>query len=354
MKIRIFVGTGGVGKTSVTAASAVAAAIDGRKTLVLTIDPALRLRTALGMTDSPREQRVEHESISSRGELWAVLLDVASTMDRLVRTDVSEPEAKAITAHPIYRLMLTSLAGMNELVAVERIHQAIADGFENVFVDTAPSRHAFEFLDKPEFFVQLVSFPLVKLVGRTFGLWKRGLAGIDAGSSKLYGTVENLVGAALAGQVLEFFAMFQPVAEGYARRARNTIRTLSDPKIAGFTIVSSPGRARQDGQYFFDELTRRKFPVEMLIINRLWPAMDLKQSPRVSPATRDLIGWYESVCASQGASRDRAVADWAGKGQRVIDLPELARDVDGIDALVRIAENLQKSNNAASSSRNPQ
>src|SRR5215467_9445312 len=342
MTIRIFVGTGGVGKTSVTAASALAAAIGGKKSLVLTIDPALRLWTALGMDSAVSQQRVNLESASSKGELWAALLDVPSAMDRMVRTDVSRAEAEAITAHPVYRLMLTSLAGMNELVAVERIAHAMTDGFEELFIDTAPSRHAFEFLDKPEFFVQLVNFPLVKLVARTFGLWKKGHAG-DVDSSNIYGIVQQLVGAKLAGQVLEFFSIFQPVAEGYAKRARNTMRTLRDPGVANFNIVSSPGRALQDANYFFDELTRRKFPVDQLIVNRFWPELSLSQSPDASTATRSLAGWYESVCAKQRADREKAGAAWRGRRARVIDLPELSRDIDGVAALTELAEHFKTS-----------
>jgi anion-transporting ArsA/GET3 family ATPase len=340
MKIRIFVGTGGVGKTSVTAASALHQAIGGGKSLVLTIDPALRLRTALGLEGSLSEQRVNLGSMSAEGELWAALLDVPSTMDRLVRTHAGEAKARDITAHPVYRLLLTSLAGMNELVAVERIAQAMADGFETLFIDTAPSRHAFEFLDKPEFFVQLVSFPLVKLVGRTFGWWKKGLVGADAGSSNIYSKVQQLVGAAQAGQVLEFFSMFQPVAEGYAKTARNTIGILRDSRTTSFTIVSSPGRARQDGSYFFAELTKRKFAVEQLIVNRLWPDLNLTLSPGASPATRSLVSWYENECVSQRANRDKAAAAWREKGPRVINLAELPVDIDGIAALARIADQL--------------
>lgn len=324
-----------------TAASALAAANEGNRSLVLTIDPALRLRTALGLTSEAPQQRVALDPEPGRAELWAALLDVPSAMDRMVRSHAGASEAEAIMAHPIYRLMLTSLAGMNELVAVERISQAIADGFETLFVDTAPSRHAFEFLDKPEFFVQLVSFPLVKLVGRTFGLWRRGLAGSDAASTKIHGAVQKLVGAALTGQVLEFFSMFQPVAEGYAKRARATLRLLRDRTTAGFTVVSSPGRAREDGAYFLAELTKRRFPVEQLIINRLWPKLDLTPRPGASPASRSLAEWYDNVSASQHAERDKAVAAWRGHGARVIDLPEVGPDIDGLAALASIARHLR-------------
>jgi anion-transporting ArsA/GET3 family ATPase len=348
VKIRIFVGTGGVGKTSVTAASALRSALDGKKSLVLTIDPALRLRSALGLTGAALEQRVElgpiHvEKIQAKGELWAALLDVPSAMNRMVRAHVRPDKAREISSHPVYRLMLTSLAGMNELLAVERIRQAMADGFENLFIDTAPSRHAFEFLDKPEFFVQLVSFPLIRLIGRTFGLWRKGRAPVDAGSTDgdIYGKVEQLIGAPLAGQILEFFSIFQPVAEGYASSARDTIGLLRDSRSTAFTIVSSPARARQDGNYFFTELTKRGYSVEQLIVNRLWPEWDMKSAPGASDATRELIGWYENVCAAQRAGRDKAAAAWhRGKGPRVIDLPEMARNVDGIAALASIAEHL--------------
>jgi hypothetical protein len=152
--------------------------------------------------------------------------------------------------------------------------------------------------------------------------------------------VQQLVGAALVPQVLEFFSLFQPVAEGYAKRARRTIRILRDSKVTSFTIVSSPGRARQDGAYFFAELTKRDFNVEQLIVNRLWPELNLRLSPGASPAAQSLVGWYESVCQSQRESRDKAGAAWRDKGHRVIDLPELARDIDGIAALASIAEQL--------------
>jgi anion-transporting ArsA/GET3 family ATPase len=339
VRIRIFVGTGGVGKTSVTAASALRSALEGKKSLVLTIDPALRLRSALGLTGTALEQRVGLESMDAKGELWAALLDVPSAMNRMVEAHVSREKAREIIGHPVYRLMLTSLAGMNELLAVERIGQAMADGFENLFIDTAPSRHAFEFLDKPEFFVQLVSFPLIRLVGRTFGLFRKGL--VPAGSTDVYGKVEQLIGAALAGQILEFFSIFQPVAEGYASSARDTIAVLRDAGSTAFTIVSSPARARQDGKYFFAELTKRGYSVEQVIVNRLWPEWDMKSAPGASEATRELVGWYENVCAAQRAGRDKAAAAWHGKGPRVIDLPELARNVDGVAALAVIAEQLR-------------
>jgi anion-transporting ArsA/GET3 family ATPase len=329
-----------VGKTSVTAASALRTALDGEKCLVLTTDPALRLKTALGMTDAALEQRVPLVS-ATKGELWAALLDVPTTMDRLVRENVGVARAREIVEHPIYKLLLTSLSGMNELISVERISQAIADGFENLLIDTPPSRHAFEFLDKPGFFVELVSFPLVQLVGRTYGWLRKSPFAGGSNASDLYGRLQQMLGATLVSQVLEFFGLFQPVAEAYASRSKRTLKMLRDPSATAFTIVTTPAGAKHDSDYLFNELTKRGYFVERLILNRLWPDLSLTLSRGVSPAVRDLSGWYEAVCASQLSIRNKVHAAWSATGRQVVDLAELARDIDGVEALTRIAEQLK-------------
>src|SRR5439155_1735096 len=75
MKIIVYLGTGGVGKTSVAAATSLAEARAGRRSLVLTIDPALRLRTTLHLKDDVPEQIVPLDP-PAKGELWAALLNV--------------------------------------------------------------------------------------------------------------------------------------------------------------------------------------------------------------------------------------------------------------------------------------
>jgi anion-transporting ArsA/GET3 family ATPase len=343
MKIRIFVGTGGVGKTSVTAASALRSALDGDRCLLLTIDPALRLRTALGLTSAAADQKVPLESISSRGELWAALLDVRATMDRMVRRLGEPRKVEALLHHPVYQFLIASLAGMNELVAIECIDQAMRDGFETLFIDTAPSRHAFEFLDKPEFFVQLINFPMVKLVGRTYKWWQKSASAILGRKSlDLYAGVEGILGATLVRQILDFFSTFQTVAEGYAHRAKRTISLLRDPQTTSFTIVTTPLKSKRDTGYLWNELTRRKFFVDELVVNRLWPNRQVKLSPTASPALRDLVSWYSGVCVSQHQVWDKVSETWSGKIPRLIGLPELPRDVDGVAALVEMAKEMER------------
>src|SRR5947209_6480010 len=108
MRIIVYLGTGGVGKTSVAAATAMAVAGTGAKAMVLTTDPSLRLRTALGLEDGTPEQRVPMKDPKA-GELWAGLLDVRATLDEAVRLYAKPEMTERILTHSIYATIANSL-----------------------------------------------------------------------------------------------------------------------------------------------------------------------------------------------------------------------------------------------------
>jgi anion-transporting ArsA/GET3 family ATPase len=341
MRIRIFVGTGGVGKTSVAAASALQAALIGGKCLVLTIDPALRLRKALGLTSQGIEQRVDLDSLAARGELWAGLMDVHSTLDRAVRLYGTAKQAETVLGHPIYRMLVDSLAGMQELLAIERIDQAMAEGFEDIFIDTAPSRHAFEFLDKPEFFAQLVSLPLIQWVGKTYRWWEgSALSRLGRKSVELYSRVEEILGATLVRQVLDFYAVFRTIAEGYADRARRTSSLLHRQDTTSFTIVTSPNKAQRDGDYLLSELKKRDYSVDRLVVNRVWPELDLEPPTDAPRIASEMMEWYREVSGAHARTCGAVMQHFSGRVSEVRVLDELSRDVDGLAALKLIADRL--------------
>ncbi|HYK89944.1 MAG TPA: ArsA-related P-loop ATPase [Acidobacteriota bacterium] len=341
VRIRIFLGTGGVGKTSVTAAVALKTALEGSRCLVLTIDPSLRLKTALKLDSSLQEQKVSLEGYTGRGELWAALLDVRTTLDRAVRLYGAPDQVEHVLQHPIYQILIASLAGMQELMAIERIDQAIQDGFENLFIDTAPSRHAFEFLDKPELFANLVSIPVVRFVGRTYKWFEKSpLSSLGRKTIELYQRVEQILGSTLVRQVLDFYSIFRSIAEGYADRAVRTAALFHDPRVTTFTVVTTPFKARNDGQYFWSELLKRKFTVDSMIVNRVWPEIQDGLQPGASPLAQDLLAWYRSVSTAHNQIWAGISRDFSNRIAALSALPELPKDVDGLRALHQIALNL--------------
>jgi anion-transporting ArsA/GET3 family ATPase len=338
MKIIVYLGTGGVGKTSVAAATSLAEARAGRKSLVLTIDPALRLRTTLHLKDDVPEQIVPLDP-PAQGELWAALLNVRATLDDAVRLYGKSSTVDRILKHPIYATIADSLVGMQELMAVERIDQLARRGFEHIVVDTAPSRHALEFLDKPLFFAELAGSGWVKAVGRTYkfvagtGMMTLGRKTID-----LYARAESILGANLVRQVLDFYSLFVSIAEGYAERAEKTVAMLKDPAVTEFRVVTTPQKALRDAHFFHAALSSRNFPIGALYVNRVW---GLEPGPEFPEGiARRVMDWYKSVRASHVAAVEEVTASYRAVIPRIGSLPELERDVDGLSALERIARSL--------------
>lgn len=342
MKIRIFVGAGGVGKTSVTAASALGAALRRGKNLVLTIDPAQRLRTALHLNAGlAAPEKIALDAYSPKGELWAALLDIRASLDRMVRQDTPAAQAENVLSNPIYQLLTSSIGGMQELMAVERIHQAIEDGFESIFLDTAPSRHALEFLDKPEFFVDLVTSPMVQLVGRSYKWWKGSLLEkLSRKAVAIYTHVESLIGVQLTQDVLSFFSAFQTTAEKYGGRARKTLDLLRTPEVTKFTIVSVPFQARKDAAYFCAELAKRRFFVDSMVVNRLWPPLPPEAPGELPGAVRRSVDWYREVSAAQLRKRDELVSAFSGRIPSIISVPDFSPDLQGLEPLHTMAQSL--------------
>src|SRR3954470_28075 len=87
-------GSGGVGKTTTAAAIAAGMAARGLKVAVVTIDPARRLATALGLEQLGNEPHLVDPSLlvsaglgeesAAGGELWALMLDSKRTFDALI------------------------------------------------------------------------------------------------------------------------------------------------------------------------------------------------------------------------------------------------------------------------------
>jgi anion-transporting ArsA/GET3 family ATPase len=342
MRVFVCLGTGGVGKTSIAAAAALRFARSGGKSLVLTIDPARRLRTALKLDGESFQQKVPLEDEGTSGEMWAALLDVKMTLDRVVESYASEKEAKTILNHGIYKMLVDSLAGMEELLAIERVDQAIQDGFDTIVIDTAPSRHALEFLDKPEFFAELVSFPLVRMMGRSFRLMERfPLWKLSRKTLELYTHVESMVGGALVRQVLDFYSVFRTVAEGYAERAKATISILRDPSRTRFFLVTLPSKALQDSGYFLDALQERKFPVHGIILNRRWPKFEFGLSEQASGKVVETVHWCEDVAASHAQVAKQLRSQFRDRLEEILEVEEIPGNVSGLQGLTKIADALE-------------
>jgi anion-transporting ArsA/GET3 family ATPase len=276
-RLVVCAGAGGVGKTTVSAAVALRLARAGARTVVVTIDPARRLATALGMTglaDTP--QRVPAGTVlgDGAGELWALQLDSRATFDRLVgRYAPDEAARERILENRIYRHLSGTVAGAQEYMAVERLHELIDEGrFDRIVLDTPPAANALDFLDAPARITRFIEGRALRLLLRPasaaggFG-WKL----LHAGSSTVISVLERLTGGQLLRDVADFLAGFEGMHQGFADRAK-AVRALLLSDDSAFLVVAAPeADPLAQALSLADRLREDGFPFLGVVLNRVHP-----------------------------------------------------------------------------------
>jgi anion-transporting ArsA/GET3 family ATPase len=270
-------GSGGVGKTTTSAALALALAKDGERVVVLTIDPARRLADALGLggklgNDAVKLSLPKRQKKADRvsGEVWAAMLDPAETFEQIIRSEASSPEqAERVLANRLFKNLTSSLSGTNEYMAAERLHQLHNDDrFDRVIVDTPPSRHAIDFLDSPGRLTRFVEHRLYRSV---FAPKRSLLRPLNAGSQIIMRLLGKLVGSSLVDDVISLFSDFEGMDRGFQRRASEVEAVLRGKETA-YVLVAAPRKDRlSEAEWIAGNLNDRDQAVDAIIINRSLP-----------------------------------------------------------------------------------
>ena len=338
-------GPGGVGKTTVAAALAVHGAVEGRRTVVVTVDPARRLANALGLDTLPdTPHRIPGDW---PGELSALMLDPKSTFDSLVIKYAPRPQqVETILNNRFYRNIAGALSGTQEYMAMEKLYELHADGqFDLVVVDTPPTRNALDFVDAPRRITRFLDnrvFRLLMLPGRV------GLRAVNVAAQAFLRTVSGAVGTQVVADAMDFFQAFDGMEAGFRDRARGVRDLMADPRTA-FVLVASPRRdAVVEAEFFSDKLAQAGIPVQGLVVNRMQPRFVTGWSPeadreRANTLAGTPLGTLWSNLADLHALADAEEAEISGLIKRVAPAP-VARvpllesdvhDVGGLDAVGR-------------------
>ncbi len=266
--IVICCGSGGVGKTTTSAALALQAARLGRKACVVTIDPARRLANALGVDElSNRPTRIRGDW---PGELHALMLDPKGTFDDLIsRYSDSDEQAEDIRVNRIYRNLTGTLSGTQEYMAMEKLHELVEEGgFDVVVVDTPPSRNALDFLDAPR---RLTHFLENRIFQALMKPTRAGLRVVGVAAQALLRTISKVAGADIVSDAVAFFQAFEGMEEGFRDRAARVRELLVQPGTA-FVLVASPRPDSVDeALHFADKLAESHMSTAALVLNRVQP-----------------------------------------------------------------------------------
>src|SRR5690349_12868227 len=272
-RIVVCCGAGGVGKTTTAAALGLRAAEQhGRRTVVLTIDPARRLAQSMGLTEldnTPRQVKgIDTEAAG--GELHAMMLDMKRTFDEVVQQHTTPQRAAEIFANPFYQAMSSTFAGTQEYMAMEKLGQLRStDEWDLIVVDTPPSRSALDFLDAPARLSRFLDGRMLRLLLAPARSGKSMFSLVTASFGLFSRTVQKVLGAQLLTDLSGFVAALDSMFGGFRQRADETYRILQDPQTA-FLLVAAPERdAVREAAYFAERLVAERMPLGGLVLNRM-------------------------------------------------------------------------------------
>ena len=363
-RVVVCVGCGGVGKTTTAASLAMHAAMQGKRVLCLTIDPAKRLANSLGLDQMTAEEHsvspdvFAAHGLTLEGELWAMMLDPKSTFDELVRRYASSPEiAERIMGNKVYDYLSGSLAGTQEYMAMEKLHAVRAsDRYDLIVLDTPPTSNALDFLDAPERMANLIDSPAMRWFVQAFeGAGKFSFNLVGKGAAFLLRGLSRFTGTGFLEVLAEFITDFNDLFGGFRERALQVSAALRSDDVA-FVIVTSPNPLAMDEAIFFSRrLEEFEMQIDAFVINgvrSLFAEPSLQEAELVAllrphlPADMDAKRAVKRLRRAVDDARTQAIADRlqadrlrrrAGKELLYVEVPYFEEDVNDLASLGKVA-----------------
>ncbi len=366
-------GSGGVGKTTIAAAMGIAAAQrQTGKILVLTVDPARRLATALGLDqvgNTPvriKPAVFKEAGVKVRGQLWVAMLDTKAGWDELIRLHAPDAAVRdAVLANPLYQNITSRFVHSHDYLAMEQLHDLHATGeFDLVIVDTPPSRSALSILDAPgrmvDFFgSRLLRWLTVPYRSRLF----------TVASKPFYQVADRVLGSRFLQDIADFFVLFQAMESGFVKRARSVEALLVDARTAFVVVTTLETAPSHEARFLAQELLHRKMSLGAIVANRVLPpelagvaAADSAEALRersgrklATAVAADLDGAsiasvdrvltqlaerFDDVALVAARETDRR-AELAALTPVMLDVPWLTGDIHDIAGLGGLAEHLR-------------
>jgi len=353
--ICICAGSGGVGKTTTSAAIATGMAMRGLKVCVLTIDPAKRLADSLGLDELGNQARqvdpalFERQGVELKGELWAMMLDAKATFDDLISRQAPDEESRdRVLNNRIYQQISSALAGSQEYMAMEKLFELHTEGqFDMLVLDTPPTRNALDFLDAPKRLTQFIEGKSLRVFMKPTGFAAK-VAG--RGANVALSVMKRIVGFDLIADLAEFFNAFSGMVDGFQARAKRVNKLLADPGTCFLVVCGPQGEPINEAVYFHRKLVEAKLPFGGVIVNKVhYPAEKLRSAdPEDLPTSLaeklDDPALAERVVANFAdyqalAERDARNIEHLAREMRatgVIRVPYLDEDVHDLAGLAEI------------------
>ena len=345
-RLVVVTGSGGVGKTTMSAAlGAYAASQYNRRVLVLTVDPARRLADALGL-ESFGNAVVEIESsalarngVPPAGRMFAAMIDTKASWDELITRCAPNADVRdKVLSNKLYRNLTERFVNSHDYIAMERLFEAQqSNAYDLVIVDTPPSRNALDVLDAPRRMKEFFASRLLKLLtsqaqSRLFSL----------AAKPFFLVADRILGARFLSDITEFFTLFRTMEDGFVKRANEVEAVLKQQDTSFMVVTTLESAPLHEAEFLIDALRQRGFSLNTVIANRVTPQELVSQAQaalnRLEASIQDPSFVQAVVQATEGAEPTadqisrvvstiaRKSADAVRKGQAELSTLETLRN----------------------------
>lgn len=253
MRIILFAGKGGVGKTSVAAATGLELARRGYKTLVMSVDPAHSLTDAFDLDKAlldPRQGRL----FQVKPNLWMQEVDVQEEIERYW-DDIHRYMSALLSTSGLDEVVAEEMAifpGMEEISCLLYVNQYLRQRrFEVILLDCAPTAESLRFISIPttlEWYMNKI-FKLERRVAKLVRPMFGSLVSVPLPEDSCFANIERL-----------------------HERLRGIDRILVDPKVTTVRLVTNPEKiVLRETQRAFMYFCLYGMTIDAVIINRILP-----------------------------------------------------------------------------------
>jgi len=272
--IIVVCGAGGVGKTTTAAAIALDAARD-RKVIVVTIDPAKRLASALGLDGGlgNAENKVDLPD-GFNGTLDAAMLDMKTSWDDLVdRYSPTRAQAERIKTNRIYRGVSEQFIGSQGYMAMERLADLYDQRkYDLVVIDTPPTRSALDFLEAPKRMTDFIGGSLLRWMAKPYAAAGRiGARAFSFTASPFLRIADRVLGSQVLEDISALVMDFQNMYDGFKERAEQVLALLSSDETGFLVVTTLEGPPLQEAGFFIDRLVDEHLHLSGVVANKVVP-----------------------------------------------------------------------------------
>lgn len=345
-RVIVCVGSGGVGKTTVSSALAFRAAQMGRRVLVLTVDPAKRLKSTMGLGEGD-EAQIQHPSLT--GSLTASVIDAKKIFDDFVRKAANTSNIEKILKNKLYIQLSTTLSGSQEFTALQKLYSSLDSGkYDLIVLDTPPTKHAIDFLEAPQKLAAVFNENVTKWFRDPEGQEKSFFRNIlSVGTKQVMKALETMTGSEFMVELADFFKNIQTWQSKLEQRISDVHKLMVDPKTH-FVLVTSFDEAKlQEAEFFSREIRKGGYQLSGVLINRAYPkGLDLSQKVQDSNSVERMYETYQNFLKEREKGFNRFSIRMSGAsgatGGHVLRLPELMNNISDLDGVAEMAKNIEE------------